>query len=157
MQTVSMKRLNELVEDEHFNQLLKQLHEEQKFALNRETWFNHIHSGGDLNLVAYFCMEYGLSEALPLYSGGLGVLAGDHLKTSNDLGIPLVAVGLLYQQGYFRQTINNQGEQLEFYPLNDPSHACYSDSFYWTVMIRSISRQIAGSPVNFMAAALNYV
>jgi len=71
MQTVSMKRLNELVEDEHFNQLLKQLHEEQKFALNRETWFNHIHSGGDLNLVAYFCMEYGLSEALPRFQADL--------------------------------------------------------------------------------------
>lgn len=121
LQTVSMKRLHELVKDEHFNQLLKQLHEEQAFALNRETWFSNKYPHSKLNLVAYFCMEYGLSEALPLYSGGLGVLAGDHLKTSNDLGIPLVAVGLLYQQGYFRQTINNQGEQLEFYPFNDPS------------------------------------
>ncbi len=121
LQTVSMKRLNELVKDKHFNQLLKQLHEEQTFALNRETWFSNKYPQSHLNRVAYFCMEYGLSEALPLYSGGLGVLAGDHLKTSNDLGIPLVAVGLLYQQGYFRQTINNQGEQLEFYPFNDPS------------------------------------
>ena len=121
MQTVSIKRLNELVQDKHFNQLLKQLHDEQNFALNRETWFSQKYPQSHLNLVAYFCMEYGLSEALPLYSGGLGVLAGDHLKTSNDLGIPLVAVGLLYQQGYFRQTINRQGEQREFYPFNDPS------------------------------------
>ncbi len=121
MQTVSMKRLNELVEDDHFKQLLRQLHEEQSFALNRETWFSNKYPDSNLQQVAYFCMEYGLSEALPLYSGGLGVLAGDHLKTSNDLGIPLVAVGLLYQQGYFRQTITPQGEQREFYPFNDPS------------------------------------
>lgn len=70
--------------------------------------------------VAYFSMEFGLSEALPIYSGGLGMLAGDHLKTASDLGVPLVAVGLLYQQGYFRQVIGENGEQLEAYPFNDP-------------------------------------
>jgi len=63
-------------------------------------------------------MEYGLSEALPIYSGGLGVLAGDHLKTASEFGIPLTGVGLLYQQGYFRQVLDADGRQLAFYPYN---------------------------------------
>ena len=71
--------------------------------------------------VAYFSMEFGLSEALPIYSGGLGILAGDYLKTASDLGVPAVGIGLLYQQGYFRQVIDAGGAQLEFYPYNDPS------------------------------------
>jgi starch phosphorylase len=72
-------------------------------------------------MVAYFSMEFGLSEALPIYSGGLGILAGDHLKTSSDLGVPLMGIGLLYQQGYFRQALDASGAQIEFYPYNDPS------------------------------------
>ncbi|WP_319922346.1 alpha-glucan family phosphorylase [Marinobacter sp. Arc7-DN-1] len=71
--------------------------------------------------IAYFCMEYGISESLPLYSGGLGVLAGDYLKAASDLGLPVTAVGLLFQQGYFRQAISTDGEQMEFYPYNDPT------------------------------------
>ena len=73
-----------------------------------------------LSKIAYFSMEFGLSEALPLYSGGLGLLAGDHLKAANDLGLPLIGVGLLYQQGYFRQVIDNDGTQQALYPYNDP-------------------------------------
>src|SRR5579872_4183547 len=69
--------------------------------------------------VAYFSMEFGLTECLPIYSGGLGVLAGDHLKSASDLGVPLVGVGLLYQQGYFRQRLNADGWQQERYPKND--------------------------------------
>ena len=69
--------------------------------------------------IAYFCMEFGLNECLPVYSGGLGILAGDHLKAASDLGLPLVAVGLLYQQGYFRQFLNPDGWQQERYPIND--------------------------------------
>ena len=64
-------------------------------------------------------MEYGITECVPIYSGGLGVLSGDHLKSASDLGIPLVGVGLLYQQGYFRQYLNADGWQQESYPLND--------------------------------------
>jgi len=70
-------------------------------------------------LIAYFCMEFGVVQCLPVYSGGLGILAGDHLKAASDLGLPLTAVGLLYQQGYFRQALNPDGWQLERYPLND--------------------------------------
>jgi starch phosphorylase len=65
-------------------------------------------------------MEYGLGEALPIYSGGLGILAGDYLKTASDLGVPVTGIGLLYQQGYFRQVIDSHGDQTEFYPSNDP-------------------------------------
>ncbi len=71
--------------------------------------------------IAYFSMVFGLSEALPIYSGGLGILAGDHLKTASDLGVPLIGLGLLYQQGYFHQVIANDGSQIEAFPYNDPS------------------------------------
>src|SRR5437763_8149084 len=70
-------------------------------------------------LIAYFSAEYGLTECMPIYSGGLGILSGDHLKSASDCGIPLVAVGLLYQQGYFRQYLNPDGWQQERYPTND--------------------------------------
>ena len=73
----------------------------------------------DGKLIAYFSAEYGLSECLPIYSGGLGVLSGDHLKSSSDCDLPLVGVGLLYQQGYFRQVLNPDGWQQERYPTND--------------------------------------
>lgn len=77
---------------------------------------------GDLSRpVAYFSLEFGIGEAIPLYAGGLGVLAGDHLKAASDLGVPVVAVGLLYQEGYFRQTFDASGRQEELYPYNDPS------------------------------------
>ncbi len=121
LQTVGLGRLNELAGDAAFRQLFQALREEQHTALSGEAWFGNKYGPADKPLVAYFCMEYGLSEALPLYSGGLGVLAGDYLKTASELGVPLVAIGLLYQQGYFRQTINAQGRQLAFYPFNDPS------------------------------------
>lgn len=86
-----------------------------------ETWYSEAHPGKLERGVAFFCMEYGLSESLPLYSGGLGVLAGDYLKAASDPGRAVTAVGLLYQQGYFRQAISADGEQLEFYPYNDPT------------------------------------
>ena len=70
-----------------------------------------------IGLVAYFSMEYGLHECLPIYSGGLGILSGDHLKTASDLGVPLIAVGLLYRRGYFRQSVNHQGVQITHYPF----------------------------------------
>ena len=86
--------------------------------LSGDSWFAREH-GGALRTVAYFSMEFGLGEALPLYAGGLGVLAGDVLKTASDLGVPLVGVGLLYYQGYFRQVVDRDGEQREAFPFND--------------------------------------
>jgi starch phosphorylase len=86
----------------------------------RATWWTR--RGDDERfLVAYFSSEFGLDESLPIYSGGLGVLAGDHLKSASDLGVPLVAVGLFYREGYFRQQLDDTGWQLERYPQNDPA------------------------------------
>ncbi len=86
----------------------------------RTTWFGDRYAGA-LQTVAFFSMEFALSEALPLYSGGLGNVAGDYLKAARDLGLPMVGVGLLYQQGYFRQVIDADGVQHELYPLNEPA------------------------------------
>jgi starch phosphorylase len=83
-------------------------------------WYGRRHTGAALKRVAYFSMEFGLSEGLPIYSGGLGILAGDHLKSASDLGVPLVGIGLLYQQGYFRQVLADDARQLEAFPYNDP-------------------------------------
>jgi glucan phosphorylase len=88
--------------------------------LEEPSWFSETHAVAPFT-VAYFSMEFALSEALPIYSGGLGILAGDYLKTASDLGVPVVGIGLLYQQGYFRQAIDTGGNQLEFYSYNDPS------------------------------------
>ncbi len=119
LHTVSRRHLQRLAQDPEFRALLTELRGEQQQAQGAPSWFDS--AAPSLSQVAYFSMEYGLSEALPIYSGGLGVLAGDHLKTASELGIPLVAVGLLYQQGYFRQGLDAEGNQLAFYPYNDPT------------------------------------
>ena len=78
---------------------------------SKDTWFANKYPENKKDLIAYFSAEYGLDETIPIYSGGLGILSGDHLKSASDLGIPLVAVGLLYKNGYFHQKINGNGEQ----------------------------------------------
>ncbi len=84
-------------------------------------WFQTAHSDSPLRTVAYFSMEFMLSEALPIYSGGLGNVAGDQLKAASDLGVPVVGIGLLYQQGYFRQELDVRGDQQVLYPVNEPA------------------------------------
>ena len=112
-------RLDELAEDEGFTTRLDALASELHRYLDQPRWYQEqeqaLPSG-----VGYFSMEFGVSEVLPNYSGGLGVLAGDHLKEASDLGVPLVAVGLLYRSGYFRQSLSAEGWQLEHYPSLDP-------------------------------------
>lgn len=120
LQTVAPKHLETLAKDPAFRELLNDILAEHNEIYNRDTWFQTANPNSALK-VAFFSMEFGLSEALPLYSGGLGILAGDYLKTASDLGVPVTGISLLYQQGYFRQTINDRGEQLEYYPYNDPS------------------------------------
>ncbi|HAP77063.1 MAG TPA: DUF3417 domain-containing protein [Acidimicrobiaceae bacterium] len=90
-------------------------------ALESPRWFQ-TRTDTPLGLVAYFSPEFGISETVPQYSGGLGVLAGDHLKAASDLGVPLVGVGLLYSEGYFRQRLNADGYQEERYPRLEPAH-----------------------------------
>lgn len=84
------------------------------------TWFDTTFAGEARPMIAYFSMEFGLSEALPIYSGGLGMLAGDHLKSASSQGLPLAGIGLLYQQGYFRQVIGDEGSQIVVQPFNEP-------------------------------------
>ena len=90
--------------------------EASRQAAEAPAWFQQKHAQAPLTCVAYFSMEFMLSEALPIYSGGLGNVAGDQLKAASDLGVPVVGVGLLYQQGYFRQVIDKNGEQQALYP-----------------------------------------
>ena len=103
-----------------FQQKLEDLIGEKRDRERSPRWFQQVHSGVPLTTVAYFSLEFLLSEALPIYSGGLGNVAGDQLKAASDLGVPVTGVGLLYQQGYFRQLIDAQGRQQALYPFNDP-------------------------------------
>jgi glycogen phosphorylase len=118
LQNTPRSRLLALARDEQFIARVQELDRELSLYLSRPSWYESISAGKPSLRIAYFSMEYGLTEALPLYSGGLGVLAGDHLKTASDLGIPLTAVGLLYREGYFRQMLDAQGRQLEVYAIN---------------------------------------
>ncbi|GAB6067849.1 glycosyltransferase family 1 protein [Methylothermus subterraneus] len=120
LQSLSPARLEELAKDQAFCHQLNELAAERRAYLEKPAWFQEVEDQAPLAHIAYFSMEYGLTEALPLYSGGLGMLAGDFLKTCSDLGVPAVGVGLLYQEGYFRQIIDQCGRQVELYPNNNP-------------------------------------
>ena len=120
LQNISSERLETLCNDEYFLRQLDSLLTERQNYHAPPDWFSREHVDSRLRLVAYFSMEYGLGEALPLYAGGLGILAGDHLKAASDLGVPIIAIGLFHQQGYFRQLIDASGWQHELYPYNDP-------------------------------------
>lgn len=120
LQTASQEKLRSLAADPATRQLLESLVEEQRRELHSPAWFQREHANSNLKTVAYFSMEFMLSEALPIYSGGLGNVAGDQLKAASDLGVPAIGVGLLYQQGYFRQEIGADGNQRALYPFNDP-------------------------------------
>ncbi|MGE2691237.1 glycosyltransferase family 1 protein [Mycolicibacterium pulveris] len=119
---VSPKRLDELAVDESFLGRLDALVADLDDYLTRPLWYQQqLDHGAELpNGIAYFSMEFGVAEVLPNYSGGLGILAGDHLKSASDLGLPLIAVGLLYRSGYFRQSLTADGWQHESYPSLDP-------------------------------------
>ena len=121
LQTVSGTRLQELAEDDAFLELLQRLRNEQLQSQQDTGWLRSGKDEEPLPSVAYFSMEFGISEALPIYSGGLGVLAGDYLKTCSQAGLQVTGIGLLYQQGYFRQGLDDDGNQLAFYPYNDPT------------------------------------
>ncbi len=115
---VTQTRLNELTEDDGFLAHLDRVEAQLNDYLHRPGWFAQHLQKPDIK-VAYFSAEFGIHESVPIYSGGLGLLAGDHLKSASDLGLPLVGVGLMYRQGYFRQYMNNEGWQQETYPEND--------------------------------------
>jgi glycogen phosphorylase len=121
--SVSAERLAELAGDKKFLRRLDLAHADLEQYLTGDRWFQKAAAAGTGTLprsVAYFSPEYGITSVLPQYSGGLGILAGDHLKTASDLGVPLVGVGLLYRHGYFRQSLSRAGWQQETYPVLDP-------------------------------------
>jgi starch phosphorylase len=120
LQTISREKLQTVTSDPGFQKLLADLHREKVLDEESEAWFQKAHPRSGISTIAYFSMEFMLSEALPIYSGGLGNVAGDQLKAANDLGVPVTGIGLLFQQGYFRQEIDAQGRQQALYPVNDP-------------------------------------
>jgi len=118
--SVSQERLHELATDTAFlAHLDRVVRDFDEYSGSKTTWFRRTHGEVATPLVAYFSAEFGLTECLSIFAGGLGVLAGDHVKSASDLGVPLVGVGLLYQQGYFRQALNETGWQQELYEEND--------------------------------------
>ena len=120
LQTVSRHKLERVLADPAFRKNVDDLLQAKRQAAEAPAWFQGHDPQGSLTCVAYFSMEFMLSEALPIYSGGLGNVAGDQLKAASDLGVPVVGVGLLYQQGYFRQVIDQDGAQQALFPYNDP-------------------------------------
>ena len=120
LQTVSRDQLERVLADPVFRKIVDDHLCAKRLAAKSPAWFQQKHAQTSLSCVAYFSMEFMLSEALPIYSGGLGNVAGDQLKAASDLGVPVIGVGLLYQQGYFRQVIDKDGAQQALYPYNDP-------------------------------------
>jgi starch phosphorylase len=120
LQTVSEDQFQKVMSDPVFRKKVDALLQSKSLENNAPAWFQHNFPKTSLTSIAYFSMEFMLSEALPIYSGGLGNVAGDQLKTASDLGVPVVGIGLLYQQGYFRQEIDKNGVQQALFPYNDP-------------------------------------
>src|SRR5690242_12244827 len=121
LQTVSQQKLQACIADSTFREKLEKVLGYYDYHNKRIHWLQNTYPSSPLNAVAYFSMEFMLSDALPIYSGGLGNVAGDQLKSASDLGVPVYGVGLLYQQGYFRQRIDADGHQEALYPYNDPT------------------------------------
>ena len=120
LQTVSRDQLRSVLSKPAVRKTIDELIQDRREAIESDAWFQQNHPQSPLTHVAYFSMEFMLSEALPIYSGGLGNVAGDQLKAASDLGIPVVGLGLLYQQGYFHQVIDQNGAQQALFPYNDP-------------------------------------
>ncbi len=136
--TMKQDRLNSAARDDaYLAQVERACHQFHEYLDRGSSWFLKTYKEiAEANQIAYFSMEFGITEALPNYSGGLGILSGDHLKSASDLGIPLIGVGLLYQEGYFRQYLNADGWQQERYPQND----------FYTLPIR-LEKDPNGKPV----------
>ncbi len=120
LQNTPRQHLESLAADARFLAELDRVQGDCDRYLGGPTPWQDICPAGFQGPIAYFSMEFGITEVLPIYSGGLGVLSGDHLKTASDLGVPIVGIGLLYQEGYFRQMLDAHGRQIELYPANLP-------------------------------------
>ncbi|MEJ5255535.1 MAG: alpha-glucan family phosphorylase, partial [Acidimicrobiales bacterium] len=142
LSTMSTERLEQLAADAAFTTLAAAVRDELRRTLDEPRWFQH-REGSPLRAVAYFSPEFGIAAALPQYSGGLGVLAGDHLKAADDLGLPLTGIGLFYRHGYFRQELDSRGWQVERFPRLDPRAMALSPVKDVTVTV-----ELAGVPVH---------
>jgi glycogen phosphorylase len=131
LQTVSRTKLQTMLADPAFRKTVDDLVQARREDAEAPAWFQQTHADSPLSCVAYFSMEFMLSEALPIYSGGLGNVAGDQLKAASDLGVPVVGIGLLYQQGYFRQVIDKDGAQQALFPYNDPLRKADGSGCVW--------------------------
>ena len=120
LQTVSRDKIAAALAEPEFRYRLDTIHGQDAASYRADAWFQKKHPSDTPMTVAYFSMEFMLSEALPIYSGGLGQVAGDQMKAASDLGVPVVGIGLLYGQGYFRQDFDLEGRQQVLYPVNDP-------------------------------------
>jgi starch phosphorylase len=116
---INQERLIEVSNDDGFVSHMNRAHGMLKTYLKQTTWYQKNYKGNDKPYIAYFSAEFGLTECLQTYSGGLGILAGDHLKSASELGLPLIGIGLLYKEGYFQQYLTSDGWQQERYELND--------------------------------------
>ncbi|MBN1466250.1 alpha-glucan family phosphorylase [candidate division KSB1 bacterium] len=117
--SINQERLEKMAQNEGYLADLQRVQERVDSYMKRKTWFQDQYSDVQKFTIAYFSMEYGLAVGLPIYSGGLGILSADHLKSASDLGLPFVAVGLAYQEGFFQQYLAADGWQQETYPVND--------------------------------------
>src|SRR5437868_5093193 len=113
-------------QDERFVTAVKAAADDLRNYLSADRWYQTEQAENDIT-IAYFSAEFAITEALPIFSGGLGVLAGDHLKSASDLGVPLVAVTLLYREGYFDQRVDKEGRQFELYDPADPRNLPISE------------------------------
>ncbi|NJL87841.1 MAG: glycosyltransferase family 1 protein [Leptolyngbyaceae cyanobacterium SM1_1_3] len=124
LESVAYERLSQVAEDPRYLKRLETLAEQfDAYLTEQDTWCHRVAPQLSLDQpVAYFCAEFGIHESLPIYCGGLGILAGDHLKSASDLGVPMIGIGLLYRQGYFRQHLNRSGWQKEYYDSSNFEH-----------------------------------
>lgn len=135
--TIGQERLEQVATDDGFIAHLERVSRDfDRYRQSRSMWYDKTYPDGGGCRFAYFSAEFGLTESVGIYAGGLGILAGDHLKSASDLGLPMVGVGLLYQQGYFRQYLNLDGWQQEQYPDND---------FFNLPLV--LERQLSGAPL----------
>ncbi len=148
--TIEQAKLEAAAHDDAFLAHLQRVEQNLHTYLQREgSWFCRSHGcEKDLPTIAYFSAEFGLTECLSIFAGGLGILAGDHLKSASDLGIPLVGVGLLYQQGYFRQYLSQSGWQQEAYVDNDFHNLPVGQVYHPDGQPLMIQINLAGYPVH---------
>ncbi|MDY6881592.1 MAG: alpha-glucan family phosphorylase [Desulfatiglans sp.] len=152
---INQERLDDLSREQSFLSQLERVGQDFERYLSEPRIRTMDYSPQTIFQVAYFSAEFGLSECLPIYSGGLGILAGDHLKSSSDLNLPLVGVGLLYQEGYFSQYLSSDGWQMETYPVNDFDNMPVTLMRDETGQPLSVTVEFRGEPVRVLIWRIN--